>query len=454
MADTLESKLLRAPLESRHANLKILENLKQDYDNYILKNPINISPKNKNLYYATQLKNYIWSSKETIDGDGEFLGDYSQQTLLNTSIDLMYKNFLKADCVGLSQIGYVLLNHKGLDTSLMRGDKIINGKKEGHVFLDLGTPKSPFAVDLTNRNCIGVSPVGNFERFNINFLYSTVLSNIGRNLGKQEKYKESLELLNEAINVEPTFYKAYFNRGNIFAFNNDFLSSIKDFQKSIELNPNFEFAYQNLGISKLNYGMNSKNKLYIKGARNDAEKAITLNPSLTLAHETKTLANLGLNQFKDAVISASKGLFIDPKNTSLYLTRGQANFLLKRYKRAIKDFDKAEFLGDDLNLFYYRGLTNLKLKNYKAAKNDFDQFTNLYLDDEINTRKAYFFRGIANSHLGNSESRNNDIKIYLKKRINSIRKVLPGIKKKKKVQIDSPQINSIDPDFDYIYDQF
>ena len=64
----------------------------------------------------------------------------------------------------------------------------------------------------------------------------------------------------------------YFNRGVAKLQLGKFKESIKDFDKSIELNPQHALAYKNRGLAKYNLGKS-------EDAIKDFERAIELNPN-------------------------------------------------------------------------------------------------------------------------------------------------------------------------------
>ena len=47
----------------------------------------------------------------------------------------------------------------------------------------------------------------------------------------------------------------YYNRGTVYAFRGDFERAIADYDKAIDLNPNFAKAYNNRGIAYYNCGL-------------------------------------------------------------------------------------------------------------------------------------------------------------------------------------------------------
>ena len=80
------------------------------------------------------------------------------------------------------------------------------------------------------------------------------MANVYKNINYLE---EAIKDFNKAIELNPNYSKAYYNRGNTKkdlanAYNNiDYLEeAIKDYNKAIELNPNNSEAYFNRYISK------------------------------------------------------------------------------------------------------------------------------------------------------------------------------------------------------------
>ena len=77
----------------------------------------------------------------------------------------------------------------------------------------------------------------------------------------------------KAIDIDPTFFDAFYNRGNAKSFGlRDFSSAISDYTKAIQLNPRekrIASVYGNRGISKIQLKD-------VKGACSDWRKALSL----------------------------------------------------------------------------------------------------------------------------------------------------------------------------------
>ncbi len=90
------------------------------------------------------------------------------------------------------------------------------------------------------------------------------------NKGNKSDHYGAISDFTKAIEINPTYAKAYYNRGTVKARDlSDYYGAISDFTKAIEINPNDTDYYLNRSIAKENIGD-------IKGACVDAKKAVSL----------------------------------------------------------------------------------------------------------------------------------------------------------------------------------
>ena len=94
---------------------------------------------------------------------------------------------------------------------------------------------------------------------------------------------------------------AYLNRGNAKFKTNDFLGSIKDYEKSLEINEKSYIALNNIGVSKF------KLKKY-KSALEDFKKSLKINPRNYSTLYNKSLTHLKLKEIKKACIDLKKSI--------------------------------------------------------------------------------------------------------------------------------------------------
>lgn len=165
-----------------------------------------------------------------------------------------------------------------------------------------------------------------FDPFNANNYFG-----VGTFNAMMRNYNEALTSFDRAIDLNPSFLEAYFNRANIrfeliehrFSMAQsspqvfikqspdndnqqpqrdeipDFSSVISDYDKVISLNPRLSVAYYNRG--------NIKNRMRdFRGAVNDYTTALTLNPDFAEAYYNRAITLIYFNHTREACFDLSK----------------------------------------------------------------------------------------------------------------------------------------------------
>ncbi len=63
----------------------------------------------------------------------------------------------------------------------------------------------------------------------------------------QQKYKLALDDYNKAIELNPNYALAYYNRGNLYRRQQKYKLALDDYNQAIKINPNDAEAYNNRG---------------------------------------------------------------------------------------------------------------------------------------------------------------------------------------------------------------
>jgi tetratricopeptide (TPR) repeat protein len=169
---------------------------------------------------------------------------------------------------------------------------------------------------------------------------------------EKREFMEALLNLNKAIEVDASYSKAYFVRGNIKEAFDDRHGAMKDYNLALEKNPKFPDAFFCRG--------NVKMKLQdYYGAIDDYSSAIKLNESYVEAYFNRGKAKQYLQAYEDAINDCSKIIQINPKNVDAFYMRGILRINFGDTKNGCLDLSKAGELGD--------------LKAYEAIKEKCNQ---------------------------------------------------------------------------------
>jgi tetratricopeptide (TPR) repeat protein/S1-C subfamily serine protease len=217
-------------------------------------------------------------------------------------------------------------------------------------------------------------------------LYSeqgNILSNLKQYSKAEVAYNRAIEL-----NSRSTFYH---NRGVLYDNQGKPNLALTDFNKAIQLSPNYPDAYYNRGLFYANKG-----KLDLALA--DWNRTTSLNPNYASAYNNRGF--LYANQKKPGLALAdyNKAIYLDPNDATAYLNRG--NLFYKSYGKlqlALTDYSRAIQLDPNLALAYNnrgflyanQGKSNLALAEFNKA---------IQLDP--NLALAYYNRGLFYANQG------------------------------------------------------
>ena len=201
--------------------------------------------------------------------------------------------------------------------------------------------------------------------------------NLGDNLGAIVNY-------NKAIELNPNYAHAYNNRGLAKYELGDNQGAIVNYNKAIELNPNYTNAYYRRGLAKSDLGDN-------QGAIVDYDKAIELNPNYTDAYFNRGLAKYELGDNQGAIVDYNKAIELNPNYAHAYNNRGLAKYELGDNQGAIVDYNKAIELNPNYaHAYNNRGLAKYELGDNQGAIVDYDKAIEL----NSNYAHAYYNRGL------------------------------------------------------------
>ena len=224
-----------------------------------------------------------------------------------------------------------------------------------------------------------------------------------------EEYDEAINNYDKAIRRDSKNI-FYHNRGSTKVRSDDYKGAIEDFNEAIELDPKYVYAYHNRGVAKGGLGDH-------KGAISDYSHAIELDEEFFYAYYNRGNAKYALEDYEGAVSDYIRAIELNEEFFYAYYNRGIAKDNLGDYEGAILDFGRTiELNSKYAHAYYGRGLVKGRLGNYKEATSDFEQV--IELDKEFpttdkNREKAVimYFQSAYNQHCIQGENINNKISV-------------------------------------------
>ena len=172
---------------------------------------------------------------------------------------------------------------------------------------------------------------------------------------------------NKAIELKPDYAKAYNNRGTLFMNENKSDEALKDFDKAIEFMPSSEGFH----ISR---GNALKNKNRIDEALMEYDKALSLRPDFAEAFYSRGVLFMNQGKNSQAIEEYSKAIGLNPNYIEAYLNRGNSFRDNKQFDDALKDYEKVIMLNPDFPLAYFnRGTLFMNRTMNDLAQKDFNK---------------------------------------------------------------------------------
>ncbi len=168
------------------------------------------------------------------------------------------------------------------------------------------------------------------------FIYISTLSVLTFNQSKI--WNDSITLWNNVISKTGETSFPLMKRGIAYRHLDDFEKSLKDLNKSIELNNKYPVVYENRGYIFL------LQKDYQKAAL-DFEQALKMDPQSAYSLCNLGLCSLNLEEYDKALTLLNQSLEIEPKNAYALKTRGKIFIALDQMDNACEDLHQSITLG-------------------------------------------------------------------------------------------------------------
>jgi tetratricopeptide (TPR) repeat protein len=192
-------------------------------------------------------------------------------------------------------------------------------------------------------------------------------------------WRDEISLWSDVIKKSPQSSGAYNSRGNAFAAKGDIESAIADYNRSVEILPEYVDVYNNLANAY-------KRKGDFDNAIANYNKVLKLNPYHVAGHYNRGVALLEAKQLDQAIVDFSNALAVDPRLAEGYEGRGEAYLQKGDVDKALADFKNAAHFSP-----YFAG-AHYMLGTAYTRKSDFDN-AGLEFNEAIRldpTRAEYF----------------------------------------------------------------
>ena len=156
----------------------------------------------------------------------------------------------------------------------------------------------------------------------------------GISKGEQGDYAGAIADFDRAIELDPDYALAYLNRGNAKSFKGDHEEAIIDFDRAIDLDPSNAEAYYNRGIAKRMRGD-------YDGAIADYDRTIEFDTNHAVAYNNRGTAKGANGDYVEAIADFDRAIELDPNYASAYSNRGMEKSHMDDHDGAIADYNRA-----------------------------------------------------------------------------------------------------------------
>jgi tetratricopeptide (TPR) repeat protein len=225
-------------------------------------------------------------------------------------------------------------------------------------------------------------------------IIAVAYNNRGNYLKNEKRNTEALKDFNKAIELTPDFAVTYVNRGNLYLNEKRTAEALKDYNKAIELKPELAGTYINRGNLYLNEKRNAE-------ALKDYNKAIELKSDIADAYNNRGNLFVSEKRNNEAFKDFNRSIELNPDYAEAYFNRGTLFMNENRNEQALKDLTRAIELKPD-----YADAYNNRGKIYILEKRNDEALIDLNRSIELNPEYAYAYNNRGGLHV--YEGRNSE----------------------------------------------
>ena len=186
----------------------------------------------------------------------------------------------------------------------------------------------------------------------------------------------------------------YKEHGRLKSANGDKRGAIEDYTKAIEIDPNYVTAYYNRAIVKSTIGDK-------KGAVKDYTKVIELDSLKSGAYYGRGNARAFLGDTKGGIADLTKVIEIDPKDVDAYVSRGVIKYEAGNLEGEISDYRLAieNHCEPNADIYNNLGRALYDLERFKESAEAYGEGIKYFPEDY----RLYYGRGLARKRTGDKK---------------------------------------------------
>ncbi|MBU1212004.1 MAG: tetratricopeptide repeat protein [Alphaproteobacteria bacterium] len=216
---------------------------------------------------------------------------------------------------------------------------------------------------------------------------ATILNDRGVAYVRLGQTREAIDDFNKAVELFPEYAATYNNRGNLLLALGLPKEALKDFNRAIVLAPGYAAAYNNRAGALMQIGNPQQ-------AIRDFTQAVKLLPAAAAPLAGRGRAHMELGRPHAAIRDFSRAVGSEARFASGYRSRAEAKLKVGYYDEAIEDLSRAiAFDVNNADAHLLRGEAYLSSGNFEASIADFTRFAELRPEDA----KGFEMRGLAHA---------------------------------------------------------
>ncbi|MDR2066710.1 MAG: tetratricopeptide repeat protein [Endomicrobium sp.] len=212
---------------------------------------------------------------------------------------------------------------------------------------------------------------------------------------KKEDDTVTIGKFDELIRAEPTNFKHYMERANLYLKKNNYDKAELDYKKAQELTQSKDISVL-LALANL-YNLNNSSKK----ALSLYDQALEINPSDIDVLQQRATCYLNLQKEEEFLEDIEKAISLDENNVKNYAIRAEYNASKGHYSKALDDVNKViKLRPDNVSAKYFRGVIYYNLEKYNECYDDMKQTIEFKIDEN----EVYKYIGICSFKLNKLEA--------------------------------------------------